>query len=560
MALFVAVAFAGTSHVGLKRSGLSMNRQIPEDVLKHSMRLAQVPVRAQSDINIEDIFILDQPEGTILDNMSKSAYCLEDAGGFLYESEFAGYAVTMVETDDALYIHDLFSLGAYGFETGIWVKGEKTEGDTVALKQQAVYLLEDYDDYGEPIAEVLYAAKMKLTFDTYYDEYYGEEVTQVSIMAAEDPTIKFIWKDNTLTLADMAEDEIIGLAFSDGYFGGYGEMNSTFSAIDAKLVELPADAVAQDWQMKYVNGNGGIDGGLVKVAVAGNDVYLSNLPGAGDAWLKGSIEGDKVTFASEQYLGINVESNYHLFAYGAVMGEGYDPDYDEYVQMPVLAENVVFAYDATSQSMTSENGFIINYGNGGLSTLQSMMQVELRPYENADIAATPLDPVFVSYQPYTADWPLGIAMFTISMFDVDGNYLNPEKMYYNIYYDEEKVELFSDEYPGLANGTTDIPVTYEDGMSVFRKGSQVDFLFYSGGFEKFGVQLVYTGGGEVRKSKLVYYGEETGIEDVLGESEIESVTYVDLYGRTIAGPTNGIYVKCVKFTDGSMTVKKVAVK
>ena len=41
-----------------------------------------------------------------------------------------------------------------------------------------------------------------------------------------------------------------------------------------------------------------------------------------------------------------------------------------------------------------------------------------------------------------------------------------------------------------------------------------------------------------------------------GEANVKSVSYTDLSGRTISQPQHGIYLKTVKFADGSQKTVK----
>ena len=79
------------------------------------------------------------------------------------------------------------------------------------------------------------------------------------------------------------------------------------------------------------------------------------------------------------------------------------------------------------------------------------------------------------------------------------------------------------------------------------------------------MQEIYKDGDKTYKSNLVSYkvdekGNLTGINNdiIAGSTDVKSVSYTDLAGRRISKPAHGIYLKTVKYADGSQkTVKYV---
>ena len=58
----------------------------------------------------------------------------------------------------------------------------------------------------------------------------------------------------------------------------------------------------------------------------------------------------------------------------------------------------------------------------------------------------------------------------------------------------------------------------------------------------------------------VYAHDNSGVENVVVEKIVESVTYIDLLGRKVVKPENGLYIKTTIYNDGSFESKKVNVK
>ncbi|MCR4808638.1 MAG: hypothetical protein K5896_02115, partial [Prevotella sp.] len=66
------------------------------------------------------------------------------------------------------------------------------------------------------------------------------------------------------------------------------------------FVKLPEGAVLENITVSYTNAQGNPSADQVNVAFVGNDVYL-NIYDEG-VYIKGTIEGNKLTFKSGQFL------------------------------------------------------------------------------------------------------------------------------------------------------------------------------------------------------------------------------------------------------------------
>ena len=113
---------------------------------------------------------------------------------------------------------------------------------------------------------------------------------------------------------------------------------------------------------------------------------------------------------------------------------------------------------------------------------------------------------------------------------------------------------------------TDVPVNYTDNFDIMKKDGMVRTVyFYLQGMTTVGVQEIYKDGDTTYKSNLVSYkvdeeGNLTGIsrDITTGSDDVKSVSYTDLAGRRISKPAHGIFLKTVKYADGSQkTVKYV---
>ena len=65
--------------------------------------------------------------------------------------------------------------------------------------------------------------------------------------------------------------------------------------------------------------------------------------------------------------------------------------------------------------------------------------------------------------------------------------------------------------------------------------------------------------GEILNSAMTSVSAFGGVNEVLNNlSAIEGISYYDIQGRSIPVPSNGIYIKVVKFKDGQCEISKVA--
>ena len=254
----------------------------------------------------------------------------------------------------------------------------------------------------------------------------------------------------------------------------------TFSKTEpeSQLVKLPEGVTADEYAVSYTNTDDEKAYGYVNVGFDGSDVYIqglcSYLP---EAWLKGTLEGTKVTFAGGQFLG----------TFGST--------YDFYLQ----DDDVVCSYDATTNTFALE-GSVCTYT--GTKTIDNYKNPVIKKV--VEKAGTPSNPTIYNIE----DNGYGdIVYFVIPTVDTDGNPMASQKLSFQFFYDIEKKE----------NPLTFTPDDYkylEGNMSVIPYGFTDDYDFYNGSiylnmehskWNRIGIQSIYTGGGEEHKSEVVWY-------------------------------------------------------
>ena len=322
-----------------------------------------------------------------------------------------------------------------------------------------------------------------------------------------------------------------------------------YTPFKEKLVEVPEGLVSEQWAL-VANG----DGHFVNLGFDGNDVYLQNLdaenfPGV---WIKGSVEDDKITFPSGQYLG-----DYYgvcLYFYGS----NYNSDEDW-----TLSEGTVMNYDAYNKVITCVNEkecMLVNAATDRVYCLTYYSNPVMKVQAD-DVKLTPNYPIFTSYSDY-----LNYLKFSVPALNVDEEVISRDNCYFRLFLDDEPFEFYADEYPGLEDGTTDVSVNFANGENIYGLGSSVSLYLYCSGFSTISVQLVnkvdgvdYVSPTSILDVETLQWSVDfsTGVKAVESLADVKSVEYYNLSGVRVANPESGIYVRKATMTDGSVVVSKV---
>ncbi|MDO4161080.1 MAG: hypothetical protein Q4D41_11540 [Prevotellaceae bacterium] len=561
--LLSATAFAQTSILNAKqekqeKGDLPMARL----TTKHVKNAQQTNMKAKDFHSVSNIanpfgpmkadatetLITEQPEGTLYKNMNYNSYSYYVYWGYVFYGSVEFYARNIVEAaDGSVYLENPFS----SLLTNSWLKGEKGEGDTIVVKLPQLIYEEDY--YGEHYS--YYASK--LNYDSEQGWYYQD---------TDDNELKFIWRNDSLVLAT---DAMLGLVNTDGEWTGYGEEDICVTTIPFTANTLPDDVSLNDYVIKSFSSDDAdatYTGSIIKAGAKGSDFYISGVASdyISDAVIKGTISGSNITIDPIQYLGVDTVDMLHAFSVSADITDVYYEDYDYWYETAAISSDpIVFTYDDATGAYKSEKDWLINVGYTSVSALDYYRNPEFLPF--IEVAATPADPTISSYNLLDESYGYGYAYmyFDVYTTDVDGNFINPNKTFFNIWIDDELYTFYPDEYVYFTEELTDVPVNYTDGWDLYVSGTTHTLYLWTTGFEKIGVQTIYKGGDETRKSNIVYYNVETGdittgIKSVEGTNgDVKSVKYIDLSGRMVSNPDKGIYIKSITYSDG--TTKNVKV-
>ena len=499
--------------------------------------------------------ITSQPEGTLVASQLRSGLGYYAYYGYLFTSEYDAAISNYVVADNALYLKNPFSQ----LTSGTWLKLDKENDSTYVADFQPIY-----DNQGTN----LYAAPLK----------YKESSKFWSLDTLADGTVNtkatFRYHKAAKSL-EQIDEYVIGLVDSVGGWYGYGDEQTKIVALPDQyqqaVVSQDIKDAATPWAFTYWDTDTTTTTKMVSLAHVGNKFYTKNpYNNADDEWIIGQQNGNTVEF-KEQYLGPDsTTSGYHLFYYPTTYitkdtlvddGSGNYQSQKYYVYKKT--ESQKFTWDESTKALTAEKGtsLLVNAGFSKINVVSAYNDPVIKYFQ--DVAAVPADPAWEKVVAYDNSNGYGYFSFDVFTKDVDGNFINPEKLHYRIYKDGDTSPLvfYSDEYTKQEEEEkTDFAYDYDDNWDIYSSGKKKTIYYYFADFDSLGVQTFYNGGGEEHKSKIVWYAPAaTGISNVLTPSgeTVKSEAYYDLSGRLVARPTNGVFIKKSVLADGTKKVIKV---
>lgn len=495
--------------------------------------------------------IADTPAGTLHETMiaAFSGLAYNWLFGYMDISTDASPASLVEGADGNLYIKGL-TPSFYG--EAYWVKAEPTgEANRYVIHRQVAGEYPNYD-------EIDYISRLV------YDEEAGDFVE------ADDTDLFLTYADGVLTL-DPAEIDESGLpdyayGLVNDYWGDFAPdasygyyWNLSLSELAEEITELPADATVETLVLQHQEG-----GKEVQVAFVGDKVYVqsySYVPG----WYVGTVSGDKVTFKSGQFLGLDTYYNSYEWLIAGHIYEAYDEEYDEYYTAADIVDEVVFDYDAATKTLTApeDAALFINGAKDRIYYAERYLSPKFYVFD--EVPAVPADPIIDNFWDYDDYYENAELDFTIPQLDADGNYINVSKLSYSLFVDNELFEFTPDEYEDLAEPITEVPV-----------GTSPDYyinlnwlcIFFQPA-ENIGLQTIYRGADVEMRSNIVYYDVNT--QEVYTEPYVNPVTavkgvstqqqasvvYYDAAGRRVQANAKGLLLKTVTTADGSQKTVKV---
>lgn len=491
-----------------------------------------------------------QPEGKLHANFYFSGESFVNMMGYEAQLPFDGIWGKIVEAPDNKTIYINNPIGAYYSDA--WIKGERTTGDTIEVKLPQQFVHEEYDGMSNDAwLYKLVPVKVEQDGET-YTTFKPDSTSQ---------TVKYVWRNDSIVLVNTTQDsKLLGMCTEAGEWYGYGDYIQQYTVFDQQPVAPKDETKATQMSITYYD-SGQMYGRVKKAVREGNDIYIAglneNIP---SGWAKGTISGNKATFSGHQYMGLDTVTASYAFFEPVSHSMVWDSEIGDSIESLTLADAITFDYDADKGTLSTDSTFVANQGYKMFNQVFTYDGATLEPW--TEKAATPLavDASTMSYMPFSEEYGYGLLAFAPSEFDADGYILDANKLYYSIYLDDDVLTIDPDEYKLFPYEATEIPFTYSDMLDFVNYAGMWQVYTFVTGIDRIGVQMIYKGGGEVRKSAITYISateeDPSAVSNVAQTGKVAGVTYTDLSGRRVSHPGKGLFIQTTRLADGTITTSK----
>ncbi len=486
--------------------------------------------------------VFDQPAGKFIDaSRDGTGYYPSRNAVYPYATRAKASGYVMEEGDSVIWL--LNPLTQYTGKQG-WLKLERqsaTSSYYIAHLPQALVVRGD--------TMTLYATKMN-----------GKKNGSYSV--STDQEVRFRMSNTgELTQATANGTEIIGLTNIDGGWVGYGDyaykLTSNYDTPNVSPTWLPKEKFI--WRNITAKDGSSTFDGIVNVAFDGDTVYIANSADTAQ-YFKGIIRGDKVVFPTPQYLGKSEAMDYLLYFAGARYN-WVDPTRNP--QISLMKDSVTLTYDADARTFTIPNNQALLFTINNADSMYTHLSPEVTLFPYVEKAATPQPPYFWDPQYYFLNYTwsdrlqmgFGRAYIVVMPYDTEGNYLDPDKLYYSMYIDdpEEPFVFDTQDYTNLTEDMTEIPFYFTDNYGITVQSDILRLIaFFTEIQDSIGFQTIYYGGGERHASTICWYypNGTDGIGQVKNSRTLGAEAYYDISGRRLNGLRKGLNI--VRKEDGSV--------
>lgn len=502
--------------------------------------------------------IKDTPKGKLIENLYRSTKSWVKGWTSVKQGRYEGLVSKIVIGEDGcIYIYNPLS----GLDSKSWLKLEKQADGKYRAKLPQAILTDDLggDDEEEESSERTITLNRMVSHDN--------GVNYEPVDAAMN-YVDFTWENNKLVMKGMGQKaKIWGAAYENSWQSNYGgDWALTIEPLGEQLITPPSTATKSQYT---VTSKSEPSPRIVEAMTDNNDIYIKGLFKAeklANVWVKLTKQGDKAVMSTNQYLGITQKTDF----------KKYDSDKSEYHTFAAAfeneektAENLEFSIDATgkltaSKLLRTSLGRASNDNITGEDYVESYEGLTLTPYiQKAGKPATPEHFYFTSTPDYYNTFNEIKLAFYVKNADIDGNYLDPEKMYYNVYVNGStepfKFKKTESQYRDMhEEKMTNIPFNYKDKRNYdFKVYDNLRILhFYDSSITSVKVVMVYESDGKKYSSDpMVATLSTAGIESA-NFNKATTEKYYTVDGRQIQKLQKGLNI--VKSSDG--TTRKVIVK
>ncbi|MBR6179850.1 MAG: thioredoxin family protein [Prevotella sp.] len=476
--------------------------------------------RLKAPIEGDYELITETPDGTLL-NCTRSGQAYMVLSFYIFNTTVHnGVCNVVLGENNTIYIKNIISQ----YNTGSWVKGT-INGSTITI---------DFPQKAMEMSGTSYYVDL-LSYDE-QEQWYLPKDGPRRLTLDYDPVTNSI--STPAGSAFASSEDVVALVDKDDGWTGYADWDINVSKMDAETVAAPAGLETSDYSITAEE----YEGSLVKVGFQGTDIYVQGISYTmPDAWVKGTVVGDKVIFKNGQYIGPDEQSGYHQFLVSAEGKKTWDNDQGKIVTHYNLTEgDIEFDYDEATKTLSNGSTFLVNAGTDEVYYLSAFTKALIKPF--TEVAATPLKPKKLSLEEggidfYQNGWGWGVLTFDLSTKDVEGNYILPEKLTYQLYTrvngEEKPMTLEAGEFIYLDEDMTEIPFDFTENWDIYINGATRNIYYHVIGPEAFGVQAIYRGLGEERRSEIAWVNVQ-GLGSTT-QPEAATPSYPDIDPSNVGG-------------------------
>lgn len=494
----------------------------------------------------------DLPQGTMKELYGSAGFWFNSPlGGITLESYFGKVKKILEGNDGNVYIYEPI----YYLANKSWIKAERATGDTLV-----VHLPQAIDSVHYEAGELYFNSPDSVMY--YYADHLvpvklGGETTYVPSPIKE---IKFTYKDGVLKQVENADGscDLLGAVDPSDKWAGCGDFFIERRPQTDVPVTVPSTAEAVDYvfnQQDYQL----YDDQIITCYVNGNDFYFQPDPEHVDGWAKGVIENGKVTFNS-QYLGKSKDGQDYLYFIPANVTSEEDDYWGDlaYNYNRLTTDKLEFIISEDGNSFVADSGYVVNVGKEKFEKLNYSYAYNPSFAKVIEVPAVPNNPEII-YAPSFNDRGVGSFVFYEDPSGTNGEQLNTNKLFYNIFIDDE-TKPFTFTAAACPNDfdedCTDVPFMHSS-PGLFISGNTREIRLYNKDWKEIGVQMIYRGANEEHKSDVVWVkNTTTGINGVVS-SRNAGVDYFDLSGLRVVAPKHGVFVERTRKANGQFTYRKV---
>lgn len=464
-------------------------------------------------------------------NMSFGDLFYYNAGSY---TKMKGAASNVVfQGDNTVWLYNLAPTSYFG-----WAKGERS-GNEISVAMQKI-------------------GEMSLNGDPAdNEEVWIRPVSTDSdgkLQLSKDP-YKLIIKDDSICSADtsvwlatfLVKDNKGILFCLDRKYEMAKETNT-------ELYSAPNEATKEQYVFQHVDDWLTTKYHVCSVARTGNDIYMKGfVPSYPNVWIKGQLDesGKKLSITPGiQFLGSETGLLYDYVG-GVLLDDGYSV---------TPCDALTFSVSDNMENLeVMQGGHILVFNRATEELVGMYAEITGKKYEK-DVPAVPAAVNKITVESGYGD----IINFRLTTCDVDGNYINPEKITWRVYLDDQPYIFDKEEYTDLETSLSELPFGYttKNDFSYNEKFNYQQFYIYDRTWDHIDIQAIYTVDGVRHESAWSRYSLKEGY---IGTSGISGKTAANNKTNSTYGIdgirrkelSKGLNIVRTIDGNGSVSIKKI---